>query len=241
MAAIIGHCQQAFFGEDPGNDDTGNDEDISFDLRGSANVLGLSNAETDKILHVGAGLSHRRPTDAPRFRVRTTGDGPRAIDTGDINDVDEINVYNLELASVLGPLSLKTEYFETSMSRDNGASDADFDGYYIQAGYFLTGESLPYIGKPGSFGRVKPNYPFSLKNGGWGAWEVVARHENLDLNDAGAGITGGELKSNMFGINWHLNDHVRVMGNIIDVNTDSNAVVANDDPTIYNLRTQWDF
>ncbi len=229
------------FGEDPGNDDTGNDEDISLDLRGSANVLGLSNAETDNVLHVGTGLSHRRPTDAPRFRVRTTGDGPRAIDTGAIDDVDDINVYNLELAGVFGPLSLKTEYFETKVSRDNGASDADFDGYYIQAGYFLTGENLPYIGKSGSFGRVKPNNPFSLKNGEWGAWEVVARHENLDLNDAAAGIAGGELKSNTLGINWHLSNHVRMMGNIIDVNTDSNAVVADDDPTVYNLRTQWDF
>lgn len=229
------------FGEDPDNADTGNDEDTSLDVRGSANVLGLADVETDNVFHIGAGLSHRRPTDGTRFRVRTTGDGPRAVDTGEINDVDDINIYNLELAGVFGPLSFKSEYFDANVNRDNNASDAGFDGYYVQAGYFLTGESLPYEGDAGSFGRVKPKNAFSLQNGGWGAWEVVGRHENLDLNDSSAGITGGQLISNTLGVNWHLNNHVRVMGNIVDVNTDSNAVVANDDPTIYNLRTQWDF
>ena len=72
--------------------------------------------------------------------------------------------------------------------------------------------------------------------------EVLARHEHVDLNDAGAAITGGELENNTLGVNWHLTDYIRLMGNVTSVDTDNNAAtVANDDPTVYNLRAQWDF
>ena len=231
------------FGEDAGNDDTGNDEDTSIDVRGSANLLGLVNEDTKNVLHIGAGYSHRRPTDSSntRFRVRTSGDGPRAVDTGTIASVDRINIYGVELAGVYGPFSISGEYLNADVTRDNGLVDAEFDGYYAQAGWFVTGEQRPYSGKAGTFERVKPKSPFSLKNGGTGALELVARYENLDLNDTSAGILGGELKATTLGANWHLNNNVRLMANVIDVNTDQNAVVADDDPTIYNLRAQWDF
>jgi len=52
---------------------------------------------------------------------------------------------------------------------------------------------------------------------------------------------GGELDSTTAGVNWHLTNNARLMFNVIDVDTDSNAVVANDDPTVYNVRAQWDF
>ena len=147
----------------------------------------------------------------------------------------------LEVAGVFGPFSAQAEYFNADVSRDNNMSDVDFDGYYAQAGWFITGESRPYSGKSGKFGRVKPKSPFDLKKGGTGAVELVARYENLDLNDAGAGVTGGELDIITGGVNWHINNNVRLMANVIDVDTDDNAVVADDDPTVYNFRAQWDF
>jgi len=230
------------FGEDAGNDDTGDDEDISIDVRGSVNALGFLNSDTDNVLHLGAGVSHRRPTDSgARFRVRPTGDGPRIVDTGALGNVDNVNVYGLELAGVFGPFNASAEYLRADVSRDGGFSDAEFDGYYAQAGWFITGETRPYKGKSGNFGRVKPNSPFSLKNGGTGAVELVARYESLDLNDAGAGVLGGEVESITAGVNWHLNNNVRLMANVVEVDTDSNAEVADDDPTVFNLRAQWDF
>ena len=229
------------FNEDAGNDDTGEDEDVTFDVRGSVNLLGLADAETDNVLHLGAGVSHRRPTGNVRFSAKPAGDGDRIIDTGNFGSVDDVNVYSLEAAGVFGPFSFQSEYFTADVSRSGGNVDADFDGYYAQAGWVITGESRPYKGKKGNFSRIKPKSPFSLKNGGLGAWEVLARYENTDLNDAGAGITGGELDNVSVGVNWHLTNHVRLMANVIDVDTDSNAVVADDDPTIYNFRAQWDF
>ncbi len=229
------------FNEDAGNDDTGEDEDITFDTRGSINLLGLLNEETENVLHLGAGYSHREPTGNVRFRAKPAGDGNNIIDTGNIASVDSVGVYTAELAAVVGPVSLQSEYFKADLSRSGGTQDADFDGYYGQIGWFVTGETRPYKGKTGNFSRVKPISPFSLKEGGWGAWEVLARYENADLNDASAGITGGEAKNTAVGVNWHLTDYIRLMANVTSIDTDSNAVVANDDPTVYNFRAQWDF
>lgn len=229
------------FNEDAGNDDTGEDEDVSLDVRGSMNVLGMFDQDTDNVVHLGAGYSHRKPTGTVSFSAKPAGDGDKIVNTGSFGAVDDIGVYNAELAAVFGPFSFQGEYFLADANRSGGNADAQFDGYYAQAGWFLTGESRPYSGKTGNFGRVKPNRPFSLKNGGPGALELVTRYENLDLNDTGAGITGGELKNISVGVNWHLTDYARLMANVIDVNTDSNAVVADDDPTVYNVRAQWDF
>lgn len=229
------------FSEDAGNSDTGEDEDVTFDTRGSINLLGFTDNANGNVLHLGAGYSHRRPTGTVRFRAKPSGDGLSMVSTGNITSVDNVGVYNLELAAVLGPVSLQSEYFNATVNRSGGNSDADFDGYYAQVGWFITGESRPYKGKIGNFGRIKPNNPFSLKNGGLGAWEVLARYEKVDLNDVNAGITGGELDSITAGINWNLNSHVRLMANVVSVDTDSNAVVADDDPTIYNFRAAWDF
>ena len=81
-----------------------------------------------------------------------------------------------------------------------------------------------------------------MKNGGTGAVELLARYDNTDLNDAGAGILGGEMETISGGANWHLTDHVRLMGNVISVDSDNNAATApNDDPMVYNFRAQWDF
>jgi phosphate-selective porin OprO/OprP len=135
---------------------------------------------------------------------------------------------------------LQGEYFYNEIDRASG-SDPSFDGWYAQASYFLTGETRPYKGKTGNFDRVKPASPFSLKNGGAGAWEILARYDNLDLNDADAGITGGEMSNWTGGVNWYLTDYTRVMLNYTHVNTDDEAVVADDDPDVISLRTQWDF
>ncbi len=229
------------FNEDAGNDDTGEDEDITVDIRGSVNVLGMTNNTGDNVLHIGGGISHRYPTGTINFDAKPAGDGDDIIDTGAIGSVDDVGVYGVELAAVFGPVSFQGEYFMTDVSRSGGMPDAEFDGHYAQAGWFITGESRPYKGKIGNFSRVKPNKPFSLSEGGPGAWEVLARYENVDLNDDSAGIMGGELDNVSVGVNWHLTDHVRLMGNVIDVDTDSNAVVADDDPTLYNFRAQWDF
>lgn len=216
------------------------DEDITFDARGSVNVLGLSDNAGDNVLHLGAGYSHRKPEASVNFDAAPAGEGPDLIDTGMISAIDNIGVYNAELAAVIGPVSFQSEYFMTDVSRDSGNADVELDGYYIQGSWIITGEDRPY--KKGNFGRIKPNNPFSLKKGTWGALEVLARYESVDLNDSDAGITGGQLDNVTGGLNWYLTNHIRLMANVTSVDTDANAATApDDDPTIYNTRVQWDF
>jgi len=162
------------------------------------------------------------------------------ITTGAITNVDSVMVGGVEAAGVFGPLSVQGEYLRYDTERSSG-SDPSFDGWYGQASYFLTGESRPYKGDVGNFDRVKPTTPFDIKEGNWGAWEVLARVDNLDLNDEGAGVTGGEMNNYTLGVNWYLRDNIRMMFNYVDVNTDDEAVVADDDPQVMTLRTQWDF
>lgn len=226
-----------FFNEDVGSN-TSDDESWSADARGSVDLL----PDSENVLHVGLGGSYRTPnatTESVTLSGKPAGTGSNMITTGTIANVDSSTVIGTELAGVFGPFSAQGEYLHYSVERDAG-SDPEFDGWYAQASYFLTGESRPYKGNVGNFDRVKPKQPF-LKEGGLGAWEVLARVDNFDLNDSGAGVNGGEMTNWTAGVNWYPRDNVRMMLNYVDVNTDDNAVVVNDDPSVVTLRTQWDF
>lgn len=230
------------FNEDAGTN-TADDEAWSVDARASVDLL----QESDDVLHLGIGGSLRSPnatTEQVRLTGRPAGTGNNMVDTLAINNVDSIHMYGAELAGEFGAFSFQGEYMRLGLDRDApgaGGTNPDFDGWYLQASYLLTGERRPYKGNTGNFERVKPKTPFSPANGGWGAWEVLARYNELDLNDAGAGITGGSLDTWTLGVNWYLTDNIRMMADYVSTDTDRFAVVPNDDPDVWTLRAQWDF
>lgn len=207
-------------------------------------------ADKGEVLHFGVAGSHRVPdagADSFRFQSRpetsltsSTAVGGRSlsVDTGTISGVDDVNLVGLEASGVYGPFSLQGEYVTADVNRMTLA-DVSFDSYYVEASYFLTGESRNYNAKQAKFDRVTPNDPFSFSKGGWGAWQVAARLSEMDLTDGP--VLGGEMQDLTFGIRWYPQAHVGVLANYIRVNTDSNGVVANDDPEIWMLRTQFDF
>ncbi|TAL26803.1 MAG: hypothetical protein EPN97_18865 [Alphaproteobacteria bacterium] len=226
------------FNEDAGNNDTTQDESISVDARASVDLW----RDNPNVIHLGIGGSMRRIGAATTFKEETkpAGTGNNLVSTGTIARVDNSYVYGPEAAAVFGPFWAQGEYFRNHLDIAE-APDASFDGWYAQAGFFLTGETRPYKGKIGNFDRLKPLHPFSLKNGGWGAWEVLARFDELDLNDVAAGITGGRERDTTVGLNWYPIDNVRFMANYLWADTDDNAVTADDDPEIFMFRSQWDF
>jgi phosphate-selective porin OprO/OprP len=77
--------------------------------------------------------------------------------------------------------------------------------------------------------------------GGWGAWEVAAGYDYIDLNDGV--ITGGRASTAKFGLNWYPNSHFRVMSNFVHVlDLNSKARGFNDaDLDIFEMRAQVDF
>ena len=188
----------------------------------------------DKLLHLGVSASHRSaPDDTLRFRQRPeTHPATRFVDTGAFS-AENADLLGAELALVYGPFSLQSEYISAGVDRP-GAADPDFSGYYIAAGWFLTGEHRPYKRSGATFGRIRPAENFRGEKHGPGAWEVAARFSSIDLDDAG--IAGGKLEDVTVGLNWYINPNTRVMWNYVRADRES---VGNAD--ILQMRFQVDF
>jgi phosphate-selective porin OprO/OprP len=139
-----------------------------------------------------------------------------------------------EIATVQGPFSAQAEYITTSVQRD-ADRDLDFDGWYAQASYFLTGESRQY--KDGKFARVTPKS--IVGEGGIGAWELALRFSTLDLSDAD--IDGGEADSVTLGMNWYPTPTLRFTANYVDVLDVEGGANDGDEPSVLQLRSQWAF
>ncbi len=166
--------------------------------------------------------------DRPELRV----DGTRLIDTGAI-DTDHIAVYGAEAAIGYRSFLLEGEYFKFDLDRRQTSAvalgDPDFDGWYVQGSWVLTGEPRLYNGGDARFDAPKQTFNFNPAAGTWGAWELAARYSsvNLDWNSGRAGlatpaggIRGGEQKIATVGVNWYLNPTMRMMLNYLHVDVD---------------------
>lgn len=90
--------------------------------------------------------------------------------------------------------------------------DIEMDGFYLQAAYTLTGETRGYKAGSGAFAAIKP------KNEG-GAWEVVARYEDAEVDIPGRSLTA-DLERMVLGVNWYVNKNVKFMLNYVDSEVD---------------------
>jgi phosphate-selective porin OprO/OprP len=142
------------------------------------------------------------------------------------------------LSLVYGPFSLQGEYFQTFLD-SNASDDPEFEGYYIQGGYFLTGEHRNYSASNGYFTRVRSNQNFYPVKGGWGAWEVALRYSSIDLNDSD--IRGGKEDDITAGLNWYLNPNVRFMFNYVYADLNDRICFLDGEVNIYQGRFQIDF
>ena len=132
----------------------------------------------------------------------------------DWREVDDISMYGLELAGAWGPAHFSAEYMQAQVSGRGYGSEDTLEGYYVYAGYFLTGETRPYDDKKGVWGRVMPKHNF-LGGSGWGAWEVAARYDVMDMNTKN--IHGGSLGAGTLALNWYLTPRLRFMTNWVHV------------------------
>lgn len=115
------------------------------------------------------------------------------------NTIEERDVFGVEAAYAGGPFHVQAEYM------DGEIDDVDSDGFYVQFGYILTGETRPYSG--GKFKRVNPNSKS-------GAWEIVARYEdgNGRFSDIGLGSLQGPVEASSYGlgVNYYAHKNVRI-------------------------------
>ncbi len=130
---------------------------------------------------------------------------------------DEMSAWNLEAAANLGPVHLMAEYFDGEISGASGTPDLEADGYYLQAGWIVTGENRSYKNGIAAFDKVKPK-------GKGGAWEVFARYDSLDVTGGDASplvdFTGEEAQTLTLGVNWYVSPAVKIALNYVHAETE---------------------
>ena len=198
------------------------------------------------VLHLGITASNETPDDStinglgqtilPSIRVRTRPDvfltSARFVDTGTITNVDHIERRGLEGVWIHGPWSVQGEYLEQDIHRNLGKPTVSGSGGYVFGSWVLTGESRVY--ESGQVTNLKPEHT-------WGAIELLARYDEVDLNDSGAGVHGGKQHNWTLGANWYVLTHFRVQANYIWAHEQGNPTYNAGraiDPRIFGLRFQ---
>jgi len=190
--------------------------------------------------------------DRPELRIDST----RLVDTGAI-DARHVSVYGAEAGLSVRNFMLEGEYFWYNIDRRNttavALADPDFNGWYVQGAWVLTGESRPYNPAEARFDAPKPVYNFNPAAGTWGAWELAARYSNINLNfregvrgaaTPAGGIRGGEQNIWTVGLNWYLNPSIRLMLDYSHVDVDRLTAAGLDQGQDFDtlaLRTQFTF
>lgn len=200
------------------------DEDQGYAITARLTGLPWYADEGKRYLHLGLAYSHRNP-DGATISYATRPEAHLANQYLNVNSnlingfrltdarADNIDLWGTEAMFVYGPFSLQGEYMLSQVDTTFGG-DVDFDGWYLEGSYFLTGEYRGYETKGAVPARVKPKSNFSLgENRGWGAWELALRYSTVDLNDGI--VRGGEESNWTLGLNWYLNPNTKFMLNYV--------------------------
>jgi len=152
---------------------------------------------------------------------------------GDITNI------GVEAAYVKGPFSVQAEYFDNETELENGSKGYEWDGYYGQLSYILTGETRGYKWKGAKFDKVKPK-------GNMGAVEFVLRYEDISIDDADEGTVAAsevDVDRTVIGVNWYVNKTVKFMANYSSVSMDNevNPGSTSEDLDSFQLRAQYAF
>lgn len=205
------------------------------DLYGGNNILGritgkvYENKEKKQLIHIGFNYENRND-DKNDFKYKsftTENSMGKKITIASAGKLKNTSDIGFELAAVIGSFSVQGEFESATINTDLNTFKSN--GYYGYISYFITGENRTY--KNSIFGRVKPKKNF-LKDGGFGAIELVGRYSvmNLNSNKDPNDIDNKkyEIANITLGFNWYLNPHTRLMYNYINGNHYDLA------PTIYN-------
>jgi phosphate-selective porin OprO/OprP len=217
-----------------GTTSDGNDVGDSNDMAYVARLVALpwfdDSNDSMHLLHVGGAISQVYPKDnkvtfnqGPQNNLLQSGsDNPRIDFVPTVSmTADQYQLFNLQAALVLGPLSFQAEWTGTHVDQTNG-QPVNLGGWYVFGSYFLTGEHRAYNRQFGTFWEPTVRQPFLCKDGrslagGPGAWEVAVRLAYLNFDSSNlpklsTGLPSGTRQTTVtVGLNWYLNDNARIM------------------------------
>jgi phosphate-selective porin OprO/OprP len=211
-------------GEFDGDNDTYEINGSTFAVRGSF----LPYKEGKNLVQLGAAYLTQGGGDEFKFQpdLVSHDDKFKPVSTGTI-DLDGADAFTVDAMAVFGSFHAMAEYLDHTAEPETG-SDIDTTGYAVEAGYFLTGESLKW--KKGYTSGISPKSSY-------GAWQVAARFESVEV-DPGSSMED-EYDQFTVGVNYYPTKNTRLMLNyskVTDLTVD--GVGADEEPSALKFRAQ---
>lgn len=217
------------------------DDNFRFAELGDSSALAARVAWADDIagtqLHLGASWRQMDCDQGTRIRAYPQAHLSNRFRAADYRpgsaagEADSSDYYGLEAAAVRGPVHVHGEFARLEL--DGPVGDPAFNSAFVQAGWFITGETRNYRASKAAFDRTTPARP--LSEGGIGAWEIAARYDVTDMSAASL----GDYRAATLGVNWYPLDHVRLMANYVTAELDAPTFTETSDAL--QMRLQFDF
>ena len=184
-------------------------------------------------LHIGAAYSYRTPkssmatgewgTYRASARNSTSINRKKYVYTNNIKGYDHNNLWTVELAGHWDGFRYEAAYIGDNVILNDDASPSSIDtksfnlgGWYVQAGYLLFGGKQRYDANGAKYTKIKPGKK-------WGDVELCARYEFVDLNAPEMNVFGGSAEAYTVGLNWWVNNNVKMQLNYQYNNNDRYA------------------
>jgi phosphate-selective porin OprO/OprP len=199
---LAGGVFGAKYNNTPSGDPGGNATQARFgeSLRGTFAPI----ATRDFVWEVGVSAATRVADSSHTFGFDSRPEedvvGARLVNTGQIEDVTSVQNYGGESGVYAGRVTVQGEYLDARLKRSGSLPQLNFDGWYVQATWTLTGGRRRFVP---SIGKVLA--PTSQPR----AVELALRYSALDLNEGG--VSGGDEHDITAGVNWYAMHDVLLM------------------------------
>ena len=217
-------------------------ESDNFAIRGLG--FGIAGSYTDQVGTAAQPLlpAFRTSGQSTFFRFRAAD----ATTAATIADGERIRIAP-QAYYYVGSLGVLAEYTEVSQDVSRAvpsglrAATVDTSAWQFAVSYFLTGEEA-------SFKGFQPKTRFSPGEGTWGAFEIKARVQELNVDDNAFGgaadsfadpaLSASQADSYGIGLNWYLNENVKWLLDYEHTNFQGGAAAGADrrDEDAYQLR-----
>ena len=188
-------------------------ESDSFAIRGLG--IGIAGTYTDQAGNATQPLlpSIRTPGQSTFFRYRAAS----TTAAGTIADGERIRVapqfyYYAGALGVLGEYTEVSQDVSRALATGLREATVDTNAWQLAVSYFLTGEEA-------SFKGFQPKTRFSPSEGTWGAFEIKARVQQLNVDDNAFGggsdsfadpaVSASQADSYGVGLNWYFSENVK--------------------------------
>ncbi len=203
------------FGE--GLSTTGNDSNEDWGIAGQLLIAPL--VEERRLVTVSGSSYYRQFNEASTLAYKSRPESHIAdaslVSTGTIVNAESTLMFNVGSSIVFGAAHAQGEFTSSRVEREM-QSTLFFSGWYIQAGYFITGESRQFDIRSAKFKGIEPNHKY-------GAWEIAARYSKIDLQSQD--VLGGRESNVTLGLNWWVNRNIMFRFNYVYASLDPNSAV----------------